>query len=110
MARLCIDRSRTGVGDLRSAVRECTKCKAYSLNGRKGDTWTAASPVEVFPGPSYSPGSGPNSARTYDVSADGKRFLMIKPVTGSDGSLTLASVVVVQNWLEELKRLVPTRR
>ena len=81
-----------------------------SVGVKKGDTWTAASPVEVFPAPSSYRGSGPNSARAYDVSADGKRFLMIKPVTGSDGSLTLASVVVVQNWLEELKRLVPPPR
>ena len=43
-------------------------------------------------------------SRTYDVSVDGKRFLRIKPGSASEAS---ASVVVVQNWLEELKRLVP---
>lgn len=77
---------------------------------KKGDTWAATPAVEVFPGPSYYRGSGPNSARSYDVAADGKRFLMVKPVAGNDGGTTLASVIVVQNWLEELKRLVPTRR
>ena len=44
--------------------------------------------------------------RTYDVSADGLRFLMING-SGSDQDLTAASIVVVQNWSEELKRLVP---
>ena len=43
-------------------------------------------------------------SRTYDVSEDGKRFLRIKPSSASEAS---ASVVVVQNWLEELKQLVP---
>ena len=43
-------------------------------------------------------------SRTYDVSEDGKRFLRIKPSSGPEAT---ASVVVVQNWLEELKRLVP---
>ena len=42
---------------------------------------------------------------SYDISPDGQRFLMINP-TGlqeEKGGLTL-----VQNWFEELKRLVPT--
>ena len=43
-----------------------------------------------------------NVPRTYDVAPDG-RFLMIR----EDTSLAPASLVVVQNWIEELKRLVP---
>jgi eukaryotic-like serine/threonine-protein kinase len=39
----------------------------------------------------------------FDVSADGQRFLMIKP---SEQKPT--QIVVVQNWFEELKRRVPT--
>ncbi len=45
--------------------------------------------------------------RGYDVSQDGQRFLMIKemdPITQAP-----AGVVIVVNWHEELKRLVPTR-
>jgi serine/threonine-protein kinase len=41
--------------------------------------------------------------RTYDVSRDAKRFLMIKP--DESERQAVASIVVVQNWLEELKRL-----
>jgi len=43
------------------------------------------------------------SLANYDISLDGKRFVMIKDEAGS-GRLN-----VVLNWTEELKRLVPTR-
>src|SRR5262245_28353818 len=43
--------------------------------------------------------------RTFDVGVDGKRFLMIKPGSGDPRQ----SLIVVENWLEELKRLVPTK-
>jgi serine/threonine protein kinase len=39
----------------------------------------------------------------YDVTADGQRFLMIKPLEQQ-----AAQINVVQNWFEELKRRVPT--
>ena len=38
----------------------------------------------------------------YDVTADGERFLMLRQVEGS-----AVPIVVVLNWFEELKRLVP---
>ena len=34
---------------------------------------------------------------------------MIKPVVDPDQPAPSASLVIVQNWQEELKRLVPTR-
>jgi serine/threonine-protein kinase len=44
--------------------------------------------------------------RTYDVTPDGARFLMIKE--GGESTDTAApAIVVVQHWVEELKRLVP---
>jgi hypothetical protein len=44
--------------------------------------------------------------RTYDVTPDGTRFLIMKE--GGDSTDTTAPViVVVQHWAEELKRLVP---
>jgi hypothetical protein len=70
-----------------------------------GPTFTATAPTKLFEG-RY--GAAPNQAgRTYDISPDGKRFLMIKPIV--DPTAPPASLVVVQNWREELKRLVPTR-
>ncbi len=62
----------------------------------------AGQPVRIVDGRYYS--SGPY--RTYDVSPDGKRFLMIK-ADESQGQTAAASIVIVQNWFEELKRLVP---
>ena len=35
---------------------------------------------------------------------------MIKEGSGPDQTTAPTSIVVVQNWLEELKRLVPTTR
>ena len=53
---------------------------------------------------------GEAALRDYDVSADGDRFLMMKLGSGSGSDSTSGSfrVVVIQNWIEDLKRLVPT--
>ncbi len=42
--------------------------------------------------------------RFYDVSPDGERFLVLLEDVGPER----AKLVVVEHWLEELKRLVPT--
>jgi len=45
--------------------------------------------------------------RTYDVAPDG-RFLMIKAgATTDDASAPTAQIILMLNWFEELKRLVP---
>ena len=44
--------------------------------------------------------------RQYDISPDGKRFLRLE---GPTESTTAGSVRIVQNWFEELKRLVPVK-
>jgi serine/threonine-protein kinase len=49
---------------------------------------------------------GGTGGRTYDVSPDGRRFLMIQQ-RDSAPQPPVTHVVLVQNWLEELKRLVP---
>jgi serine/threonine-protein kinase len=48
-----------------------------------------------------------DGSRRWDASPDGKRFLMIKQDVGDRASAP-QNLVVVQNWTEELKRLVPT--
>ena len=76
--------------------------------------------VEVTPGPSWT-ATTPTLlvkegyltnlnwwGRSYDISPDGERFLMIRE-GGSEGTAAPASIVVVQHWVEELERLVPTR-
>ncbi len=76
------------------------------LDTRAG-TWTAGSPAKIFDG-RYFTGAGANLGRTYDVSSDGQKFLMIKQ-GGSDQSGPAPTIIVVQNWGEELKRLVPVK-
>jgi hypothetical protein len=46
------------------------------------------------------------SPRNYDVTLDGQLFLVVKPRPNAEPR----EVMVVLNWLEELKRLVPTGR
>lgn len=46
-----------------------------------------------------------DSRRNYDVSGDGRRFLMVKE---SEDQPAATQLIVVLNWFEELKRLVPT--
>ena len=46
--------------------------------------------------------------RAYDVSPDGKRFLMITRGGGPGSAASPPSITVVLNWDQELKRLVPT--
>ena len=45
--------------------------------------------------------------RTYDISPDGQRFLMVKPA--NEPNAPPPQLVVVQHFDEELKRLVPTK-
>jgi serine/threonine-protein kinase len=66
-------------------------------------TFTAGRPAKLFDW-HFVPGNG---YRAYDVSPDGRRFLMIKQTASDDVSVTSPNIVVVENWLDELKRLVP---
>ena len=71
-----------------------------------GPSWAATAPALLVKDGYYtSPG---NPGRTYDISPDGQRLLLIKG-PGAGGTAAPASLVVVQHWLEELKRLVATK-
>lgn len=45
--------------------------------------------------------------RTYDVTPDGQRFLMVQEI--AQPATRLSHMVLVQNWTEELKRVVPAK-
>ncbi len=69
------------------------------------DEFSFAAPVQLFSG-SYL--MQPSSLlMSYDVARDG-RFLMIEVPSGASEIAPSLGIVVVQNWTEELKRLVPT--
>jgi serine/threonine protein kinase/Tol biopolymer transport system component len=91
----------------------------WNPNGRElfyrtGDKMMA---VEITTQPSFSVGKPrmlfegryrptPVTSPNYDVSRDGQRFLMLKPVEQEQAAPTQINVVL--NWFEELKRRVPT--
>lgn len=100
----------------------------WELFYRNGDATMA---VEVETGPAFRHGNpGILSRGTYsssvsavkvtswDISHDGKRFLMIKPPAASESESSTAEqaaaagqrkIVVVTNWFEELKERVPVK-
>ena len=68
-----------------------------------GGTWQAATPAKLIDA-KY---AAPTDMFNYDISPDGQRFLMFKDA-GADEN-TSASIIVVLNWAEELKRRLPAR-
>ena len=47
-------------------------------------------------------------ATNYDVTRDGQGFVMIRTPESSAESSGTTQINLIQNWFEELKRLVPT--
>jgi len=72
-----------------------------------GATWNAGTPAKLLEGRYYTPRGG-NVGRTYDVSADGQRFLMIN--APAVATATAPSLIVVQHFDEALKHLLPATR
>ncbi len=64
--------------------------------------FSVGNPEVVIEGPYF---QGPNAGgRSYDYSLEADRFLMIDTV---DDASAAPRIVIIQNWVEELKRLVP---
>jgi hypothetical protein len=68
-----------------------------------GSSFSAAKPYMLFELPGYGM-SGP--IRGWDISPDGQKFLRVKLEERKSQPVT--EMMLVQNWLEELKRLCPT--
>ena len=66
-------------------------------------SFSAANPTKLFEGPYLTGIPG----RVFDVSLDDQKFLMIKDPQASPDVANRASIVVVLNWLEELKARLP---
>jgi dipeptidyl aminopeptidase/acylaminoacyl peptidase len=75
----------------------------------RGATWAATVPAKLLDAGSYAGTGTADNARSYDIAPDGQRFLMLKPDGGSGSTPTPTSLVVVQHFDEELKRLVPVK-
>ncbi len=91
------------------------KSVLMSVPIRPGKTWAevAGTSVKVLDAQKYFLGNvtNPSAQRTqtmYDYDHRQRRFLMLKPVGEADSAQVDDRVFVVENWFEELKRLVPT--
>ncbi len=51
---------------------------------------------------------GPETLLNHDVAPDGSRFVAVFPDGLDADAVSLDQIVLVQNWFEELRRLVPT--
>jgi hypothetical protein len=71
-----------------------------------GPSWVSTPPTLLVKEGYYTFPLDPS--RTFDISADGQRLLMIKE-GGADATAAPASLIVVQHWAQELARLVPTK-
>jgi serine/threonine-protein kinase len=62
-------------------------------------SFSAGAPTKLFGGMYYTAAAG----RTYDISPDGKKFLMIKNANAGGSAGTPATMVVVLNWLRDVQ-------
>jgi eukaryotic-like serine/threonine-protein kinase len=70
-----------------------------------GPTFSVGKPAKVFDA-TY---STPFPPRSYDVSADGQRFLMLKESGAGDPNATPMRMVVVEHWFQELRQRMDRR-
>ena len=78
-----------------------------SVSVQTTPAFSAGNPTRVFE-TRYLSTSGVGG-RTFDVSRDGQKFLMIKDNASGGQNTQPASIVVVLNWFEELRQRVATR-
>ena len=77
--------------------------QVWVVDVRTDGGFALSKPRLLFEKPGY--GSG-NPIRAYDLSLDSERFLLVKTENWKPTPVT--EMTLVQNWFEELKRLVPT--
>jgi eukaryotic-like serine/threonine-protein kinase len=78
--------------------------KVFAVDVQTGASFSAGKPRLLFEQPAYSNG-GP--IRSWDISPDGRRFLMV--LMGESKPQPATEMILVQNWFEELKRLCPAK-
>jgi serine/threonine protein kinase len=86
--------------------------EAMAVPVKTNPVFMMENPRVLFEG-NYDPANftpGTLELNPWDISPDGKRFLMLKPPTGADGLSTTTgprNFVIIVNWFEELKQRVP---
>jgi len=77
--------------------------QVWGVDVRTDGPFATSKPRLLFEKAGYGIG---DPIRSYDLSLDSQRFLMVKDEQRTSAPAT--EVVLVQNWFEELERLVPT--
>jgi len=77
--------------------------QAWAVDVESGPGFSTGKPRLLFEHSGY---ASWGAIRGWDISPDGKRFLMVKPEERKLEPVT--ELTLVQNWFEELKRLCPT--
>jgi len=72
-------------------------------------TFNPGKPVAIFQGTYFPSSYDPFTIATWDISPDGKLFLMMKESTGDASTEGTSSpkINIVVNWFEEVKERVP---
>jgi Tol biopolymer transport system component len=90
----------------------------YETFGGTANSRVFAIEVRWVPAPTFRPVAtipvGPTARVTliegyYDITPDGKQLVVIREPQVEGGQMTRGQINVVVNWMEELKRLVPTK-
>jgi serine/threonine-protein kinase len=89
----------------RRTVPDSQTNQVWSVDVQTESGFSASKPRLLFEQPGYRIAS---PIRTWDISPDGERFLMVKLEERKPQPLT--EMVLVQNWLEEVRRLAPTHK
>jgi eukaryotic-like serine/threonine-protein kinase len=77
--------------------------QVFEVDVGTGSGFSASKPRFLFEHPGY---LGMAPTRTWDISLDGQKFLMVKLDDRKPQPVT--EMILVQNWFEELKRICPT--
>ena len=95
--------SRSGQGTENSCSTDRRGDQVWVVDVRTDGGFSAGKPRLLFEKPGY---GRDDPIRGWDISPDGQRFLMVKLEERKPQPVT--EMILVQNWFEELKRLVPT--
>jgi len=74
--------------------------QVWVVEVRPSGGWSASKPRLLFTSPGF---GGGDPVRSWDLSLDGQRFLMVKNEGMKPTPVT--EMVPIQNWFEEVKRL-----
>jgi serine/threonine-protein kinase len=83
--------------------------RAMSVSIEVAPIFRPGTPAVIFDLPPFYRSTAARIRRQWDIAPDGERFLIMNPGEAATSEHPPSRMVVVLNWHEELKRLVPTK-